>query len=74
MVSDQILNILKANYCEQIESVGQPFDPNQHEAVQMQPSDEFEANTVMMEIRTGYKLHDRVIRPAQVFVSTGPKS
>ena len=72
MVSDQILNILQSNKCEQIDSVGQPFDPNQHEAVMMQPSDEFEANTVMMEIRTGYKLHDRIIRPAQVFVSTGP--
>lgn len=72
MVSDQILNILKSNDCEQIESVGQPFDPNQHEAIQMRPSDEFEANTVMMEIRTGYKLHERVVRPAQVFVSTGP--
>lgn len=72
MVADQILNILKSNKCELIESVGEPFDPNQHEAVQMQPSDEFEANTVMMEIRTGYKLHERIIRPAQVFVSTGP--
>ena len=72
MVSDQILNILKSNHCEPIESVGEPFDPNQHEAVQMQPSDEFDANTVMMEIRTGYRLHERVIRPAQVFVSTGP--
>lgn len=72
MVANQILDILKSHHCERIESVGQPFDPNLHEAVQMQPSDEFEANTVMMEIRTGYKLHDRVIRPAQVFVSTGP--
>ena len=72
MVSDQILNILVSNKCEAIESIGHPFDPNQHEAVQMQPSDEFEANTVMMEIRTGYKLHERIIRPAQVFVSTGP--
>ena len=72
MVADQVLNILQAHHCEQIQSVGQPFDPNLHEAVQMQPSDDYPANTVMMEIRTGYKLHDRVIRPAQVFVSTGP--
>ena len=71
MVSDQILNILKAHNCEAIEAVGQPFDPNLHQAVQMQPSNEFPANTVMMEMRTGYKLHDRVIRPSQVFVSTG---
>ena len=72
MVADQILGILKSNKCEQIESIGQPFDPNQHQAIQMQPSDEFEANTVMVEALAGYKLHDRIIRPAQVFVSTGP--
>ncbi|MEM9411545.1 MAG: nucleotide exchange factor GrpE, partial [Planctomycetota bacterium] len=50
------------------------FDPNFHQAVQMQPSDEFAANTVMQELRTGYRLHDRVIRPSQVFVSTGSSS
>ena len=38
----------------------------------MQPSDEFESNTVMAEVRTGFMLYDRVVRPAQVFVSTGP--
>ncbi len=71
MVSSQILGILKANHCEAIESVGQPFDPNLHQAVQMNPSNDFPTNTVMLELRTGYKLHDRVIRPSQVFVSTG---
>ena len=73
MVSGQILNILKSNNCELIPSVGEPFDPNLHQAVQMQPSDEYPENTVMMEMRTGYRLHDRVIRPSQVFVSTGSK-
>ena len=71
MVSSQILNILTSNNCKAIEAVGQPFDPNLHQAVQMQPSDEFPENTVMMEMRTGYLLHDRVVRPSQVFVSTG---
>ena len=71
MVSDHILNILKNNHCQPIECVGEPFDPNFHQAVQMQPSNEYPANTVMQELRTGYRLHDRVIRPSQVFVSTG---
>lgn len=71
MVSGQILNILKSNHCEPIPSVGEPFDPNLHQAVQMQPSEDFPANTVMMEMRTGYRLHDRIVRPSQVFVSTG---
>ena len=66
MVADQILNILNSNHCQAIAAVGQPFDPSLHEAIQMQNSDEFPANTVIMEIRTGYMLHERVIRPAQV--------
>lgn len=73
MVSGQILNILTANNCKLIPSVGEPFDPNLHQAVQMQPSDDYPENIVMMEMRTGYRLHDRVIRPSQVFVSTGSK-
>ena len=72
LVAQQILIILENNGCQKIEAVGQPFDPNLHQAVQMQASDEYAANTVMRELRTGFQLHDRVIRPAQVFVSTGP--
>lgn len=72
MVAQQISSIMEKHGCQKIATVGQPFDPNCHEAVQMQASDEFPANTVMMEVRTGFKLHDRVIRTAQVFVSTGP--
>lgn len=71
LVAQQISTILENNGCKKIESIGQPFDPNLHQAVQMQPSDQFPANTVMHELRTGFQLHDRVIRPAQVFVSTG---
>ena len=72
MVSQQLSNILEQQGCKRIEAVGKPFDPNCHQAVQMQPSDEFESNTVMTEVRAGFMLHDRVVRPAQVFVSTGP--
>ena len=72
MVSDQMVSILEKYGCQKIHTVGYPFDPNCHEAVQMQPSDEFPANVVMMEVRTGFMLHDRVVRTAQVFVSTGP--
>lgn len=74
MVADQLVNALNSHKVSVIESVGQPFDPNQHEAVQMEASNEYEANTVSREIRSGYRLHDRVIRPAQVFVSTGTGS
>lgn len=72
MVAQQINTSLQNHGCKRIEAVGQTFDPNLHQALQMQPSDEHEANVVMMDLRAGFQLHDRVIRPSQVFVSTGP--
>ena len=74
MVASQILTVLESHGCTKIDAIGKPFDPNLHQAVQMQTSDNFPANTVMMELRPGYQLHDRVIRPSQVFVSTGLES
>jgi molecular chaperone GrpE len=71
MVSSQISKALENHGCKKIEAVGAPFDPNHHQALQMQPSDDHPANTVMMDLRPGFLLHDRLIRPAQVFVSTG---
>ena len=72
MVAQQISTVLENKGCKKIDAVGQPFDPNLHQAVQMQPSNEFESNVVMQELRSGFQLHDRVVRPSQVFVSTGP--
>ena len=74
MVADQLVNALNNHQIYAIESVGHPFDPNQHEAIQMESSEEYDANQVSREVRSGYRLHDRVIRPAQVFVSTGPET
>ena len=50
----------------------EPFDPDLHDAVMMQPSAEVEPGTVIEELRAGYRLKDRVIRPAQVIVSKTP--
>ncbi len=52
-----------------IEAVGQPFDPNTHEAVMTVESADHEDGTVVMEFQKGYKLGDRVIRPTMVQVS-----
>jgi molecular chaperone GrpE len=49
-----------------------PFDPNLHQAVMQQPSADHPPMTVLMTVETGYKLHDRVIRPAKVIVSAAP--
>ena len=71
LVTQQIMTILDKHNCKKIASTGEAFDPNLHQALQMQPSEEFEANTVMQDLRPGFQLHDRVLRPSQVFVSTG---
>lgn len=52
-----------------IEAVGQPFDPNFHEAVMTVASDEHDEDTVVSEFQKGYQLGDRVIRPSMVQVS-----
>jgi molecular chaperone GrpE len=74
LVSQQIAACLENHGCKKINAVGQPFDPNLHQAIQMQPSAEHAANHVAADLRSGFQLHERVIRPSQVFVSTGPDS
>ncbi len=74
MVATQFAEILRQHGCTSIEASGQKYDPNRHQAVQMLPHAEIPADHVIQELRPGYILHDRVIRPAQVSVSTGPNS
>jgi len=50
---------------------GEAFNPDHHQAIGMQPSPEFPANTVMMVMQKGYILNDRLLRPAMVMVSQG---
>ncbi|MFN0020097.1 MAG: nucleotide exchange factor GrpE [Pirellulaceae bacterium] len=71
MVSAQLQNVLNQHQCVRIETVGQPFDPNVHQAIAQEASSEHPVGTVSREAQSGYKLFDRVIRPAQVFVFTG---
>jgi len=70
MVSQQLQAILAQHHCKIIDASGE-FDPNVHEAVMQQPSDDHPAGSVVQVTQTGYQLHDRVIRPAQVIVSKG---
>ena len=71
IVESQMLGVLAQFDCTQIDALGETFDPNWHEAIQQMPSNEYASGTVMMVTETGYKLHDRVARPAKVVVSTG---
>ncbi|WP_420644572.1 nucleotide exchange factor GrpE [Candidatus Leptofilum sp.] len=52
-----------------IEAIGEPFDPNLHEAITQEPTDEFESGAVCRVLQTGYKIGDRVIRPSLVVVA-----
>lgn len=61
--------ILESINAERIPAVGEPFDPNVHEAISMEPSDEYESGTVSRELQAGYRIGDRVIRPALVCVA-----
>jgi len=54
-----------------IESVGQPFDPNYHNAVMRYETTEYPENTVVEELQKGYTLGERVLRPSMVKVATG---
>jgi len=52
-----------------VQTVGEAFDPSVHEAIGGEESDEVEQDTVVAEIQPGYRLHDRLIRPALVRVA-----
>ncbi|MBC8353948.1 MAG: nucleotide exchange factor GrpE [Planctomycetes bacterium] len=71
MVAVQIQSILEQHNCRRVAAIGSTFDPNVHEAIAQEPSEEVPAGDVTREVLVGYQLHDRVIRPAQVMVSTG---
>jgi molecular chaperone GrpE len=64
----QLLDVLKRHGIKPIESLGQPFDPNLHQAVTMAPSKDQPANTVLQVLQQGFMIHDRVLRPASVIV------
>jgi molecular chaperone GrpE len=72
MVARQFRDALARHSIEPIPAKDEPFDPNLHEAVQQIPSSEHPPMTVMRELETGYRMHDRVIRPAKVLVSAAP--
>lgn len=71
MMQKQFEQVFAQHHCKLItaEVVGEPFDPNRHEAILQQPSEEHDEHTVLGVTRPGLELHDRIVRPAQVIVS-----
>jgi molecular chaperone GrpE len=70
LVERKLRAILEAEGLEPVDSIGKPFDPYQHEAVAHTSSDKPEG-TVIAEHQKAYRLHDKLIRPALVTVSSG---
>jgi molecular chaperone GrpE len=72
MILQQLKNVLLESGLEEIDAAGKPFDPNFHEAVsEMESADVAEGN-VLQQLRKGYKMKDRLLRPATVIVAKKP--
>jgi molecular chaperone GrpE len=69
LTAAELNNILGRFGVTRLESLGKPFDPAQHEALAHQPVADAEPGTVHQVFKPAYRLHDRVIRPAQVIVA-----
>jgi len=70
MIARQLVQLLEAEGLKAIEAVGQPFDPEQHQAVMtVEAEDGQESGIVVEELQKGYMLKDKVIRPSMVKVS-----
>jgi molecular chaperone GrpE len=69
LIHRKVAQLLESEGLDKIESVGQPFDPLQHEAVGTAESGEVEAGYIVEVLRNGYKLRERIIQPAQVVVA-----
>ena len=72
MVLKQLMDFLIEHGVQPIDAVGQPFDPNLHEAIAHEPSDEVPENVIIRQSRRGYRMKDRLLRPSSVVVSSGP--
>lgn len=74
MIHDQFAKILSDAGLEQLDPVGEPFDPNIHEALMNQPSDTVPESHVVQVFQKGYRLKNKLLKTAKVIVSSGPVS
>lgn len=72
MIHSQLKNVLTEAGLEEIDATGKPFDPNLHEAVSQQESKDVPEGHVLQQLRKGYKLRERLLRPATVIVAKAP--
>ena len=72
LVLKQLNDFLADNGLQPIEAEGRPFDPNWHEAIAQEPSNNVPEGKVIRQTRRGYRFKDRLLRPSSVVVSSGP--
>ncbi len=72
MVFKQLMDFLIEHGLQPIDATGQKFDPNLHEAIAHEPSEQFPEGVVIRQTRRGYRMKDRLLRPSSVVVSSGP--
>lgn len=71
---DHLLDALKAHKVEKIQSVGEQFDPELHEAMMRRSEEGKEDNVILEEFQSGYMIGEQVLRPAKVIVNKLPES
>jgi molecular chaperone GrpE len=69
MIQQQLKSALAETGLEEIDAAGKPFDPNFHEAISQQESADVPEGNVLQQLRKGYKLKERLLRPATVIVA-----
>ena len=74
LIHRQMQELMRRFGVTEIAAAGQPFDPTLHEAVSREESAEVKAPTVVGELRRGYRMHDRLLRPAMVKVAVPPEA
>lgn len=74
MIHSQLKSTLTDAGLEEVDATGKPFDPNLHEAVSQQESDKVAEGHVLQQLRKGYKLRERLLRPATVIVAKKPEA
>ena len=74
MVEDQLKKILEEQGLKELIPNGESFDPNLHECVAHQPSDTVDEDKIIETVRAGYQLNERLLRAANVIVSSGAPS
>jgi molecular chaperone GrpE len=72
MILQQFKSALTEAGLEEVDATGQPFDPNLHEAISQQETAEVPEGHVVQQLRKGYKLRDRLLRPASVIIARKP--